>query len=239
MEIIPAIDIRGGRVVRLDQGDFRRETVYFDDPLAVALKWQEAGAPRIHIVDLDGAVAGRLVNLDTIKAIAAKVDVPLQVGGGVREVGTAEKLRFIGVERVVFGTAAINNPDTVRRACDKLGADAVVVAVDAREGMVAVHGWQDTASVAAEELARAMVELGVRRFIYTDIAADGTLGGANVEAVAALMKTVNVPIICSGGIASMKDLERLAKLGVEGAVVGSALYQGVIDLREAVQRFGA
>ncbi|MBI4200800.1 MAG: 1-(5-phosphoribosyl)-5-[(5-phosphoribosylamino)methylideneamino]imidazole-4-carboxamide isomerase [Chloroflexi bacterium] len=238
MEIIPAIDIRGGRVVRLYQGDFRRETVYSDDPLAVAVRWREAGAPRIHVVDLDGAVAGCLVNAETVQAIAAGVDVPLQVGGGVRDVKTAERLRGMGVERVVFGTAAISDPEVVAQAREKIGAEGVVVAVDARSGRVAIQGWQKTASMSAGDLVKAMAATGVKRFIYTDVDLDGTLEGPNIQAVAALMKAVNVPIICSGGIRSMEDLERLAEVGVEGAIVGSALYRGDIDLFEAVKRFG-
>ena len=238
MEVIPAIDLLGGRVVRLYQGDFRQETVYSDDPVAVALRWQEAGAPRIHVVDLDGAKAGHPVNLATVKAIAARVSVPLQVGGGIRDVITAKRLLLAGAQRVVVGTAAIYDPDMVRTACEELGPEAVVVGVDARDGKVAVQGWSEPASVAAEELVKVMAEAGVRRFIYTDIATDGTLAGPNVEAVAALMEAVDVPIIASGGIGSMEDLARLGKTGVEGAILGMALYRGAIDLREAVKRFG-
>lgn len=238
MEVIPAIDLRRGQVVRLYQGDFDRETVYSHDPVAVALRWQEAGATRIHVVDLDGAKAGRPVNLDIIKEIAAKVSVPLQVGGGVRDVLTAKRLLQVGVQRVVFGTAAIYDPDMVRRACETLRAEAVVVGVDARDGKVAVRAWSETLSVGAEKLVESMAAMGVRRFIYTDIATDGTLKGPNVDAVAALMKATGVSIICSGGIGSMDDLARLAEMGVEGAIVGSAIYQGAIDLCEAVKRFG-
>ena len=239
MEVIPAIDLRGGRVVRLYQGDFDQETVYSDDPVAVALRWQEAGAPRIHIVDLDGAKAGRLVNADALETIAARVSVPLQVGGGIRDLDTATMLSRMGVQRVVFGTAAVRDPHLVSMACDKLGPEAVVVSLDARDGNVAVQGWSETASVAAEELVKSMAQAGVRRFIYTDISADGTLVGPNVEAVAALMEAASTPIICAGGIASMDDLERLAEVGVEGAIVGIALYRGTIDLAEAVKRFGS
>ena len=239
MEVIPAIDLRGGRVVRLYQGDFSQETVYSDDPVAVALRWQEAGAPRIHVVDLEGAKAGRLVNGDALEAIAARVSVPLQVGGGVRDLDTAAKVVRMGVQRVVFGTAAVRDPGLVRAACKALGSEAVVVGVDARDGKVAVRGWSETASVVAEELVKSMAGVGVGRFIYTDISTDGTLVGPNVEAVAALNEAAGTPIIYAGGIASMEDLERLAKAGVEGAIVGIALYSGAINLAEAVKRFGS
>ncbi len=238
MEVIPAIDLRAGRVVRLYQGDFHQETVYSEDPVAVALQWQKDGAPRIHIVDLDGAVAGRPVNMSAVKEIAAQVTIPLQVGGGIRDMLTAKSLLHVGVERVVLGTAAIYDPDMVRTACDDLGVEAVVVAVDARSGKIAVRGWLETVEMATENLVMAMAEKGVRRFIYTDIATDGTLLGPNVDGAVALMKAAGVSIICSGGIGSMADLERLAKTGIEGVIVGSALYQGAINLEEAVRRFG-
>ena len=238
MEVIPAIDLRGGRVVRLYQGDFNRETVYSEDPVAVALRWQQAGAPRIHVVDLDGAKTGHPVNADAVKRIASRVAVPLQVGGGVRDLDTAKRLLGMGVRRVVFGTVAVRDPNLVREACEDLGADAVVVGVDARGGEVAVQGWSETASMGTEALIKAMAKVGVRRFIYTDIAADGTLSGPDVGSVAALMKAVGMPIISSGGIGSMEDLERLAETGVEGVIVGRALYTGAIDLSEAVKRFG-
>ena len=239
MEVIPAIDLRGGRVVRLYQGDFDQETVYSDDPVAVALRWEEAGAPRIHIVDLDGAKTGRLVNVGALEAIAARVSVPLQVGGGIRDMDTATKVLHMGVQRVVFGTAAVRDPDLVSMACDKLDPEAVVVSLDARYGKIAVQGWSETASVAADELVKSMAAAGVRRFIYTDISTDGTLVGPNVEAVATLMEAAGTPIIYAAGIASLDDLERLAGVGVEGAIVGIALYRSAIDLREAVKRFGS
>ena len=237
MEVIPAIDLRAGRVVRLYQGDFDRETVYSHDPVAVALRWQEAGAPRIHIVDLDGALAGRPVNQEEVEAIAARVSIPLQLGGGVRDLDTAKRVVGMGVQRVVFGTAAIHDPGMVRAACENLGADAVVVAVDARDGRVTARAWTEHVAEDAAMLVESMAEVGIKRFIYTDIASDGTMEGPNVEAVAALMERVDIPIISSGGIGSMADLDRLEEVGVEGVIVGSALYEGAIDLHEAVERF--
>ncbi len=237
MEIIPAIDLRGGRVVRLFQGDFQKETIYSEDPLRVALDWQNAGVPRVHIVDLDGAKTGSPVNLGIVGHMAAQVGVPLQVGGGIRTLDTARKLVELGVQRIVFGTAAVSDPALVREACRTLGHEAVVVGVDARDDRVAVQGWSETASVTTRELMKEMAALGVGRFIYTAIDRDGTLAGPDFQAIAALVEAMGLPIVASGGIASMEDLERLAEIGVEGAIVGSALYRGTIDPREAVRRF--
>ena len=239
MEVIPAIDLRGGQVVRLYQGDFSQETVYSTDPVAVALEWEQAGAPRIHVVDLDGARAGRLLNFGAVQAIAAKVTVPLQVGGGVRDLDTVSQLVRAGAQRIVLGTAAVHNPDLVRFACEALGPEAVVVGLDAREGKVAVEGWLQAVNMDVQELAKAMTSLGVLRFIYTDISADGTLKGHNVQAVAALIRATGAHIIASGGVGSLDDLESLAQAGAEGAIVGNSIYQGAIYLNEAVSRFGA
>mgnify|MGYP001373517952 CR=1 FL=1 len=239
MEVIPAIDLRGGQVVRLYQGDFRQETVYSTDPVAVALEWERAGAPRIHVVDLDGARAGRLVNFGAVQAIAAKVTIPLQVGGGVRDLDTVSRLIRAGAQRVVLGTAAVHNPDLVRFTCESIGPEAVVVGLDARQGKVAVEGWLQAVNMDVQVLAKAMTALGVLRFIYTDISADGTLKGPNVRAVAALIRATGAHIIASGGVGSLDDLESLAKAGVEGAIVGNSIYQGAIYLPEAVKHFGA
>ncbi len=238
MEVIPAIDLRGGQVVRLYQGDFRQETIYSSDPVAVALAWQKAGAPRLHVVDLDGARTGRLVNLEALEAIAAKVTVPLQVGGGIRDLNAVAELVRAGVQRVVLGTAAVRDPGLVRFACEALGSEAVVVGLDARDGKVVVQGWSQLVEREVQELAVAMTSLGVRRFIYTDIATDGAMAGPNVDAVAALIRATSAHIIASGGVRSLEDLGRLAETGVEGAIVGSALYRDAIDLAEAVRRFG-
>jgi len=238
MEVIPTIDLREGRVVRLYQGDFQRETVFSEDPVSVAGEWQAAGAPRIHIVDLDGARSGASVNLGVVGRIAAQVTVPLQMGGGIRTLDTALKVVGTGVERIVLGTAAVRDPKLVSQVCETLGREAVVVGVDARDGRVAIQGWLESASITAKELMQEMVALGVGRFVYTDIARDGTLQGPNLQAIEALVKELAVPIVASGGIASMEDLERVAQIGVEGVIVGSALYRGVVDLRQAVERFG-
>ena len=238
MEVIPAIDLRGGRVVRLYQGDFNQETVYSTDPVVTALEWQRAGATRVHVVDLDGAREGRLVNGDAIKAIANSLNIPVQVGGGIRDVMTAKRLiHSSGVERVVFGTVAVNSPDTVRTACEELGSEVIIVGVDARDGKVAVQAWSETAAVNVEELIMSMMEMSVHRFIYTDISTDGALTGPNLQAVAALVEKVPAHIISSGGISNMKDLEHLEALGVEGVIVGRALYTSDVDMEEAARRF--
>ena len=238
MEVIPSIDLRGGRVVRLYQGDNDRETAYSDDPVAVALRWENAGAPRIHVVDLDGAATGSPVNLAIVEEIVSRVALPVQVGGGIRDMVTAERLLSTGVQRVVFGTAAIRDPALVRDACCKLGAEHIVVGIDARDGRVAVQGWTESSDATAADLANSMTVAGVARFIYTDIGVDGTLAGPNLQAVVDLMKAVGKPIISAGGIGSLADLEQLAQVGVEGAILGSALYRGTVDLSEAVRRFG-
>ncbi|MBF8267129.1 MAG: 1-(5-phosphoribosyl)-5-[(5-phosphoribosylamino)methylideneamino] imidazole-4-carboxamide isomerase [Dehalococcoidia bacterium] len=234
MEVIPAIDLRGGRCVRLYQGDYERETVYSDDPLEVALRWQEMGAPRIHVVDLDGAASGSPVNLAVLKRLAGSVAVPLQVGGGIREMSTSEKLLDMGVQRIVLGTAAVQEPSLVEKVCRRFGSGAVVVGVDARDGMVAIRGWREATSTTALELIHRMEELGVRRFIYTDISRDGTLTEPNFQAVEVVVKGCGAAILASGGVSSIEHLRRLASGGVEGAIVGMALYTGAIDLREAI-----
>ena len=234
MEVIPSIDLRGGRCVRLYQGDFGRETVYSEDPLAVARQWQEQGASRLHLVDLDGAAQGKPVNLDIITAIVAQSEIPVQVGGGVRSFATAEKLLALGVDRVVIGTAAVRNPDLVRQLCQDGGSPRVVVAVDARDGLVAVEGWLEETAVTAVELGKRMAELGVERLLYTDISRDGTLSGPNFSANAELVASTGLAILASGGVTSLDHITELAKIGAEGVIVGRALYTGDLELAAAV-----
>lgn len=234
MEVIPAIDLRGGRCVRLYQGDFGRETVFSEDPLAVARQWQQQGATRLHLVDLDGAAQGNPVNLDIIAAIVAQSEIPVQVGGGVRSSATAEKLLSLGVERVVIGTAAVRNPDLVRQLCQGGGSPRVVVAVDARDGLVAVQGWLEETSVTAVELGQRMAELGVARLLYTDISRDGTLSEPNFSANAQLVESTDLAILASGGVASLDHITELARIGAEGVIVGRALYTGDLELPAAI-----
>ena len=232
MEIIPAIDLRNGKCVRLYQGDYGQETIFSDDPVSVALRWQSEGARRLHIVDLDGAAKGEPSNLEAIEDIMAAIDIPVQVGGGIRSIETIEQLFATGVERAIMGTVAVEKPDLVREACQRFG-DRIIISIDARDRLVATRGWLQKSEVTASELASKMIELGVTRFIYTDISRDGTLTSPNFEAIAELLSQVNVPVIAAGGISSVYHLTRLAELGVEGAIVGKAIYTGDVKLAEA------
>ena len=235
MEVIPAIDLRGGKCVRLYQGDYKRETVYSEDPVEVAARWVSQGATRLHIVDLDGARSGTPANLAAVKDIASSVSVPIQLGGGIRTIDTANAVMALEVERVMIGTAAVESPDLIRSLFEHLSSDQVVVSVDARDGFVAVKGWTRATEVLASDLISNMVENGVRRFMYTDIARDGTLTEPNFGAIQELLNRTGAVLLAAGGISSLRHLTRLAELGVEGAVVGQALYTGAIELREALE----
>jgi len=237
MEIIPAIDLRNGKCVRLYQGDYSKETVFSEDPLSMALHWQSAGAKRLHLVDLDGAAEGKLCNDAAIEEIARRVQIPVQVGGGIRQIETMEHLLDSGISRVVLGTVAIEDPDLVKDACQKFG-DSVIVSIDARGGYARGHGWKEEGNMTIGEVIQQMESRGVKRFIYTDIARDGTLTEPNFEEIAKVKSQTQVPIIAAGGIASVEHLRRLAKLGVEGAIVGRAIYTGDIDLKEALTARG-
>ena len=234
MEIIPAIDLKSGRCVRLYQGDYQRETIYSEDPISTALRWQAEGAPRLHLVDLDGAARGEPVNHDVIRDIFERIDIPVQVGGGIRTEQTAKGLLDAGADRVVLGTAAVRDPNMVKLLCEDSGADKVVVAVDSRSGQVAIQGWTERTSTTPEELVRRMAALGARRFLYTDISRDGTLTQPNFGAIQRLVMDTGYSILASGGIASTDHILHLAAIGVDGAVVGKALYTGAVDLRDAI-----
>jgi phosphoribosylformimino-5-aminoimidazole carboxamide ribotide isomerase len=231
MEIIPAIDLRNGKCVRLYQGDYKQETVFSDDPVSVALRWQSEGARRLHIVDLDGASQGKPVNLDTIEDILAVIDIPIQVGGGIRTIETVEHLFTIRVERAILGTVALEKPDLVKEACQRF-SDRIIISIDAKDRMVATRGWLQESTVIASELAGKMIELGVMRFIYTDISRDGTLTSPDFEAIADFLSQVRAPVIAAGGISSVHHLTKLAEMGVEGAIVGKAMYTGDVKLNE-------
>jgi phosphoribosylformimino-5-aminoimidazole carboxamide ribotide isomerase len=233
MEIIPAIDLRNGKCVRLYQGDYEKETVFSDDPVSVALRWQSEGAKRLHLVDLDGAAKGELCNLDAIERIATAVEIPVQVGGGVRSLETIEQLLGLGVGRAILGTVAVEDPGLAEEVCRRFG-EQIAIGIDARDGWAATRGWLQQSKVTAGELAVRMVGLGARRFIYTDISRDGTLTSPNFEAVAELLSQVSVPVIAAGGISSVEHLTRLAALGAEGAIVGRAIYTGDINLKNAL-----
>jgi phosphoribosylformimino-5-aminoimidazole carboxamide ribotide isomerase len=237
MEVIPAIDIRGGRCVRLYQGDYARETVFSDDPLLFAERWQKEGASRLHVVDLDGAREGYPVNAEVIERIVKAVAVRVQVAGGIRQIDAIGRYLDMGADRVVLGTAAIKDELLVVNACALYG-EAVVVSVDVRRRRIATEGWREGSSETAEALARRMAEIGVRRFVFTDIGRDGTMRGPNFSATARLVKAVDVPVIAAGGIASVEHVRRLAKTGVEGAIVGRALYDGSVSLSAALVAAG-
>ncbi|GAH24787.1 unnamed protein product, partial [marine sediment metagenome] len=233
IEIIPAIDIRDGKCVRLYQGDYEQETIFSDDPLEAALQWQSLGAPRLHIVDLDGAVRGEVYHLDIITQIASAVLVPTQLGGGIRQLETVEQMLKVGIERVILGTAAVEDPRLIEQACQKF-RESIIVSIDAREGYISTHGWRQETELRAIEFAQSMLKLGVRRFIYTDIDRDGTLTEPNFAAIAELINAIRAPIIAAGGISSLNHLRMLKSLGAEGAIVGKALYTGDINLKQAL-----
>lgn len=235
--IYPAIDIRGGKCVRLIQGDYNQETVYNDSPLAAAKAWEDQGGSYIHLVDLDGAKAGHPVNDEVIGAIASGVNVPVQVGGGLRTVDDVKRLLSLGVSRVIIGTAAIEDRAFTEEVLGTYG-DKVAIGIDARNGYVATRGWLETSEVKAEELAKELASKGAETFIFTDISRDGMMQGPNVDAIVALAKSSGRTIIASGGVSVMDDLVRLNQYrqeGVGGAIVGKALYTGSIDLAEAVR----
>ena len=234
MEVIPAIDLRLGLCVRLFQGDYQQETVFSDEPVSVALAWQEQGAPRLHLVDLDGAAGGVPVNLEVITSIIHNLTIPVQIGGGIRDLATAESLLSAGADRVVIGTAAVENPSLVEDLCQKHGSQRVVIAVDAKDGLVAIKGWLESTEVKAQDLVEQMALLGVRRILYTDISRDGTLTEPNFEANADLVRTTDMAVLASGGIATLDHVRRLVDTGAEGAIVGRALYTEAFSLREAI-----
>ena len=237
MEIIPAIDVLGGRCVRLYQGDYSQETVFAADPVVMARRWEAEGARRLHIVDLDGAREGHTVNSPVICAVMAAVSIPVQVGGGVRDLATLNRYLQLGVQRVVLGTAAVKDRQLLVGAI-AVEPEGVVVAVDARNGIVMTEGWQEASSYDALDLMRELASLGVRRFLYTDISRDGTLTQPNFAAIGQAVNAVPVPIIASGGVGKLADILTLSALGVESVIVGRALYTGDLDLAEALAAIG-
>ena len=255
--IFPAIDLRQGQVVRLRQGDPAAQTMFGDDPAAVARRWADQGAEWLHVVNLDGAFSGQgrgstvqvaqndsgsvdlslnlSLNLHRLAEIRAAVDLPIQFGGGMRTVDDVARALALGATRVVLGTVAVRQPEIVAEAVARFGAERIVVGIDARDGMVATHGWQETSALDALTVARRMADLGVLRIVFTDIARDGTLTGVNVAATAALARASGLKVIASGGVASLDDIRALAAHaadGIEGVIVGQALYTGAVDLRK-------
>lgn len=240
MEIIPAIDLLEGRCVRLYQGDYARSQTYNEDPVAVAKEWVAQGATRLHLVDLDGAKKGKPVNRGAIAAIVNAVDVPVQVGGGLRDRATVAELLALGVRQAILGTVAVEQPQLVGELCAEFPRQ-IVVGIDARDGKVATRGWLETSELLAAELGQQMAKLGAAAIVYTDIHRDGTLQGPNLPALREMAEAVNIPVVASGGVSSITDLLSLLALeplGVRSVIVGRALYTGDISLKEALQAVG-
>ena len=232
-EVIPAIDLRGGRCVRLLQGDYDKETAYSDDPVSVAKRWAELGAPRIHVVDLDGAKDGKPAQSPTMAAICAAVNVPVEVSGGMRTIEDVAKAISYGAGRVQLGSAAVKNPQLVKDAVLRFPG-AIVVSIDAREGMVQTDGWLASSTVRGVDLAREMAVAGVPRIMFTDIGRDGMLTEPNYAAYEELLSAVSCPVVASGGVSKIEHLVRLAAIGCEGSIVGKALYESAFTLPEAL-----
>ncbi|AFZ52332.1 1-(5-phosphoribosyl)-5-[(5-phosphoribosylamino)methylideneamino]imidazole-4-carboxamide isomerase [Cyanobacterium aponinum FACHB-4101] len=239
MEVIPAIDLLAGRCVRLYQGDYEQSQVFSENPLEIALQWQSLGATRLHLVDLDGAKEGTTINLDAISTIVKNLNIPIQVGGGLRDRTSVERLFDLGVERAIVGTVAVEKPELVEELCNTF-PHKIAVGIDARNGKVATKGWLETSTVEATDLAQRISDKAAA-IIYTDISRDGTLVGPNIEALKQLAQVTDIPVIASGGISSLTDLLSLVSLeslGVRGVIVGKAIYTGKLDLKEAIQAIG-
>lgn len=237
MQLYPAIDMKGGKCVRLTQGLFDNVKVYSDTPAEMAKLWVSQGATFLHIVDLDGALAGHSVNEAAIRAIVESVDVPIQLGGGIRSAEAVRNMLKLGISRCIIGTRAVQQPEFIRDLVAEFGPERIVVGVDAKDGMVAVEGWEKVSTITAMDLAKQMQSYGVEHIVYTDISKDGTLTGPNVSYTKLLTDETGMDIIASGGMSCMEDLEKLHDCGIRGAIIGKALYEDRINLKEAVTRF--
>lgn len=237
MQLYPAIDLKNGQCVRLKQGEFKEITVYSDKPEEIAALWQEQGATYLHLVDLDGALAGHSVNEEVIRKIVNTVSIPVEIGGGIRSEEAIASMLSLGVARVIIGTKAVKQPEFIRDMIEKFGADRIVLGVDAKDGMVAVEGWETVSEITASDLCSRMKEYGIRHIVYTDISRDGMLIGPNVAYTKKLTDETGLDVIASGGMSSMEDLRQLYEAGVQGAIIGKALYEKRIDLSEAVNTF--
>jgi len=234
MIVIPAVDILGGKCVRLVRGDPGKSKVYYENPVEAAQLLEEQGAELLHLIDLDAAL-GSGQNMETIKNLLRDISVKVQIGGGIRTLEKADALLKLGAYRVIFGTAAVNNPQLVEEAVRQHGSESVAVAIDEKDGKVAVHGWKNKSEIDYLDLARTFEEMGVGALIFTPVSVDGTLKGPRIEKTVKLVETVKVPVIASGGVASLEDLVALTETGVEGVVVGTALYEKKFTLKEALE----
>lgn len=237
MILLPAIDMKDGKAVRLKKGNFKEVTVYSDKPWEIAREFERCGAGFIHLVDLDGALAGHSVNDEVIKKITSETDVPCEIGGGIRNVEAIEHALSLGVYRVILGTSAVADPNFVTEAAEKFGSDRIVVGIDAKNGFVATHGWEKVSGMSATDMALDMKSRGVETIIYTDISRDGMLTGPNISQTKKLSDDTGLDIIASGGVSCMDDLDELNKAGIYGSIIGKAYYEKRIDLEEAVKRF--
>ena len=236
MLILPAIDLRGGNCVRLVKGDFKQETIYSEHPEEIALRWEGEGAEFLHVVDLDGALAGEPQNMDAIKRILQAVSIPVEVGGGIRSMESIDRLLSIGVSRVILGSVAVHKEELVQEACSSYG-NRIVVGIDAKKGIVATDGWEKSGDISAVELAKKLGTFGLKTIIYTDISRDGTLSGVNVTETAHLARASGIKVIASGGVKSISDIEELKKRecdGIIGVIVGKSIYEGTLSLTEAI-----
>ena len=232
MEVIPAIDILDGKCVRLFQGDYDKETVFSDYPIDIAKRWESYGAQRLHLIDLDGAKNGKPINQSTIVEISQAVDIPIQVGGGIRDFRTVEKYIQDGIDRVIVGTAAVRDPDLISKTIEIFGEESVMVSIDAKDGVVAVDGWIKSSKISVFDLMDDIVDTGLKRFMYTDISRDGTLSEPNYGSIEDILEYSPMKMLAAGGISSIDDLNKLKIIGVEGAIVGRAIYTGDIVLSE-------
>ncbi|HBQ63572.1 MAG TPA: 1-(5-phosphoribosyl)-5-[(5-phosphoribosylamino)methylideneamino]imidazole-4-carboxamide isomerase [Clostridiales bacterium] len=234
MIIYPAVDIKNGVCVRLTQGDYSKVTVFSNNPVEIALKWEGKGARWLHVIDLDGARVGHPVNMAVISDMAVNLGIPLQMGGGIRDIETMEIVLNKGVQRMILGTSAISNPSLVKEAL-RIFQENIAIGIDALDGMAKAEGWEKDSGISALELARKMEQLGAKTIIYTDISRDGMLEGPNLESIEAMTRAVDCPIIAAGGITSLADIRNLKQIGVAGVIIGKALYTGDIDFEAAVR----
>lgn len=237
MQVWPAIDLRGGNCVRLRQGDYGRETVFGRDPAAMARRWLAEGAECLHLVDLDGARDGQSVNRDAVEAILAAVDIPCELGGGIRDERTIDRMLGLGLSRLVVGTKALKDPGWFREMCRRFPG-RLAAGIDAKDGFVATDGWLEVSEMPATQLAASLADEPIAAIVYTDIAKDGMMAGPNLDAMAEMSEAVDVPVVASGGVTTVRDVERLARTGVAGCIIGRSLYEGTLTLAEALTAAG-